>query len=304
MPTFRQLEYLVMVAELGSFTRAAEELHVSQPALSSQIAVLEREIGARLFDRLSRTVHLTPAGRIMFPYAKASLAEAQRGMSATRQTAGLEIGELHVATVHSATLGLLPRPLRLWRQARPKIQLRLHEFRHGDELQAAMSRGEADVAIGPTPSNWYGPLTNLGSEELVIAVSNDDPLAERRGPLELDRLAERSWVHFAPGHGLAEVLDNACSKAGFSPQVALRVEQTASAPLLAASGLGPTLVPASIIPENFEGRIFATSPATIRTMAVYSRPNGDVLTNAFHDFVAAKIELMPAHVDSLLHSRK
>jgi DNA-binding transcriptional LysR family regulator len=304
MPTFRQLEYLVMVAELGSFTRAAEELHVSQPALSSQIAVLEREIGARLFDRLSRTVHLTPAGRAMFPYAKASLAEAQRGMSATRQTAGLEIGELHVATVHSATLGLLPRPLRLWRQARPRIQLQLHEHRHGDELQAAMSAGEADVAIGPTPSNWYGPLTNLGSEELVIAVSNDDPLAQRRGPLELNRFADRSWVHFAPGHGLAEALDNACSKSGFSPKVALRVEQTASAPLLAACGLGPTLVPASIIPENFEGRIFATSPATIRTMAVYSRPNGDMLTNAFHDFVAAKIELMPAYVYSLLHSRK
>ncbi|MGA2432325.1 MAG: LysR family transcriptional regulator [Acidimicrobiales bacterium] len=304
MPTFRQLEYLVMVGELGSFTRAAEELHVSQPALSSQIAVLEREIGARLFDRLSRTVHLTPAGRAMFPYAKASLAEAQRGVSATRQTAGLEIGELQVATVHSTTLGLLPAPLRLWRQARPGIQLRLHEYRHGDELKAAMSRGEADVAIGPTPSNWYGPLTNLGSEELVLVVSSDDPLAELRGPLELNRLTDRSWVHFAPGHGLAEVLDKACSNAGFSPKVALRVEQTASAPLLAAAGLGPTLVPASIVPENFEGRIFATSPATLRTLAVYSRPNGDKLTSAFHDFIAAKIELMPDHVDSRLRSRK
>ena len=67
MPTLRQLEYLVAVAELGSFTRAAAALHVSQPTLSSQIAVLEREVGGSLLDRLPRTVRLTPAGRALIP---------------------------------------------------------------------------------------------------------------------------------------------------------------------------------------------------------------------------------------------
>ncbi len=296
MPTIRQLEYLVTVADLGSFTQAATELHVSQPTLSSQIAVLEREVGASLLDRFPRSTRLTPAGRALMPHARAALAEVRRSLSAARQAVGLEVGELNVAAIYSASLGLLPMPLRRWRQAHAGVLLRLHEYRHGDELSAAMRNGEADVAIGPTPPEWPGDLLPLGDEELVIVVAGDDPLAKRRGRIDLSFLADRAWVHFAPGHGLAELLDEACSKAGFRPRVALRVEQTASAPLLAAAGLGPALVPASIIPDNFDGLVFATSPPTRRPLAVYRRPNADALTVAFSASIATDIELMPAHI--------
>ena len=301
MTTLRQLEYLVTVAELGSFTRAAAELHVSQPTLSSQIAVLEREVGGPLLDRLPRTVRLTPAGRALIPHARAALTEARRTLSAARRAVGLEGGELSVAAVHSATLGLLPAPLRRWRRAHPGVRLELREFRHGDELATAMRNGEADVAIGPTPSDWSGDVVELGDEELVIVLAGDDPLSGWRGPVELSVLADRAWVHFAPGHGLGELLDEACTKAGFSPKVALRAEQTASAPLLAAAGLGPTLVPASIISESFDGVIFATSPPTRRPLAVYHRPNGDPLTVAFSRSIANEVELMPTHVATRLH---
>jgi len=296
MPTLRQLEYLVTVAELGSFTRAAAELHVSQPTLSSQIAVLEREVGGSLLDRLPRTVRLTPAGRALIPHARAALTEARRTLTAARQTVGLEGGELEVAAVHSATLGLLPAPLRRWRQTHPGVQLGLHEYRHGDELTAAMRNGEADVAIGPTPDDWSGDLLNLGDEELLIVLASDDPLAGWKGPLELTFLADRAWVHFAPEHGLAELLDKACAEAGFSPKVGLRAEQTASAPLLAAVGLGPTLVPASIISAGFDGLIFETSPPTRRPLAVYHRLNADPLTVEFSRSIAAESELMPPHI--------
>jgi len=296
MPTIRQLEYLVTVADLGSFTHAATELHVSQPTLSSQIAVLEREVGASLLDRFPRSTRLTPAGRALMPHARAALAEVRQSLSAARQAVGLEVGELNVAAVYSASLGLLPMPFRRWRQSHAGVLLRLHEYRHGDELSAAMRNGEADVAIGPTPPDWLGDLVPLGDEELVIAVAGDDPLAKRKGPVELSLLADRAWVHFAPGHGLAELLDEACSNSGFRPRVALRVEQTASAPLLAAAGLGPALVPASIIPDNFDGLVFATWPPTRRPMAVYHRPNADALTVAFSASMATDIELMPAHM--------
>jgi DNA-binding transcriptional LysR family regulator len=296
MATLRQLEYLVAVAELGSFTRAAAQLHVSQPSLSSQIAVLEGEVGGSLLDRLPRTVRLTPAGRALIPHARTSLAEARRAFVAARQAVGLEAGELHVATVYSATLGLLPVPLRQWRWAHPGVHLRLHEYRHGDEMTVAMRSGEADVAIGPTPSGWFGEVVDLGEEELVIVVAGDDPLAGWEGPVEMSLLADRAWVHFAPGHGLAELLDQVCNRAGFSPKVAVRVEQTASAPLLAAAGLGPTLVPASVIPESFDGLVFATSPPTRRSLAIYYGARPDPLTIAFTRSIAAEIQLMPAHV--------
>jgi len=301
MPTLRQLEYLVTVAELGSFTRAAAELHVSQPTLSSQIAVLEREAGGSLLDRLPRTVRLTPAGRAMIPHAQAALTEARRTLAAARRAVGLEGGEIDVASVYSATLGLLPGPLRRWRQAHPGVRLRLHEYRHGDEVTAAVRGGVADIGIGPTPSDWSGEIANLGEEELVIVLAGDDPLAGRQGPIDLSLLADRAWVHFAPGHGLAELLDDACTQAGFRPHIALRAEQTASAPLLAAAGLGPTLVPASIISDNFDGLIFATSPPTRRPLAVYHRPEGDPLTVAFSRSIATEVELLPAHVATRLH---
>jgi DNA-binding transcriptional LysR family regulator len=141
---------------------------------------------------------------------------------------------------------------------------------------------------------------SLGDEELVVVLAGDDPLAGRRGPLELSLLADRAWVQYVPGHGLAELLDEACIKAGFSPKVALRAEQTASAPLLAAAGLGPTLVPASIIARGFDGVIFATSPPTRRPLAVYHRPNADPLTVAFSRSLVAEVDLLPAHVVDLL----
>jgi DNA-binding transcriptional LysR family regulator len=301
MPTLRQLEYLVTVAELGSFTRAAAVLHVSQPSLSSQILVLEREVGGSLLERLPRSVRLTPAGRALVPHARAALKEARRSMIVARQNIGLESGELDVATVYSATLGLLPAPLRHFRLTHPGIELRLREYRHGDDLARAMRAGDADVAVGPTPLEWVGNLTDLGHEELVIVVASNDPLAQSRGPIDLSVLADRAWVHFAPGHGLADLLDDACASAGFRPRIALRTEQTASAPLLAAAGLGPTMVPASMIPEKFDGLIIATSPPTRRSVAIYSRLGADPATLALSQLFAAEIEVMPTHVATRLH---
>jgi DNA-binding transcriptional LysR family regulator len=296
MTSLRQLEYFVTVVDLGSFTRAAAALHVSQPALSHQIAALELDVGGALLDRLPRALRLTPAGRMLLPHARAALAEAGRGRAAARQATGIEAGEIHLAAVYSATIGLLPGPLRRWRQNHPEVRLRLYEYRHGDEMADAMNAGAADVAVGPAPPRWSGAIHRLGDEELVIVLSRDDPLSRSTGPIKLGLLATRTWVHYAPGHGLADVLDHACAKAGFSPDVAVRAEQTASAPLLAAAGIGPALVPASIIPHNFDGLIFATAPPTRRPLAIYHHTSTDPLTTEFAQFMAREICLMPPEV--------
>jgi DNA-binding transcriptional LysR family regulator len=115
MISLRQLEYLVTVVDHGSFTRAAERLHVTQPALSHQMRALEKGVGGPLLERLPRSVRLTPMGRAMLPHARAALADAERARCAARQASGLEIGELQVATVYSVSLGVLPPALRAWR---------------------------------------------------------------------------------------------------------------------------------------------------------------------------------------------
>src|SRR6266481_1530851 len=117
--SLRQLEYFVTVVDEGSFTRAAELLQVSQPGLSHQIQALERELGGPLLERLPRQVRLTPAGRTALPHARASLAHAERTSSAAKRASGVDAGELHVGTLYSISVGVLPAALRTWRGKYP-----------------------------------------------------------------------------------------------------------------------------------------------------------------------------------------
>ena len=172
--TLRQLEYFVTVVDEGSFTRAAELLQVSQPGLSHQIQALERELGGPLLERLPRQVRLTPAGRTALPHARASLAHAQRASSAARRALGVETGELHVGTLYSISTGILPGALRTWRHDYPELQVHLVELRHTNDLIAVMEAGQADVAVGPTPPGWDGPVRDIGVEEFLIAAAPED----------------------------------------------------------------------------------------------------------------------------------
>jgi DNA-binding transcriptional LysR family regulator len=297
MASLRQLEYLVTVVDQGSFTRAAELLHVTQPALSHQIRALERDSGGALLERLPRLVRLTPMGRAMLPHARAALADANRARCAARQASGLETGELQLATLYSVSLGILPTVLRAWRRECAGVQIRLFEHRHADELHAAMVAGQADLAVGPPPAGWNGPLWTLGDEEFVVV---DPEAGADSGSVDLRTLADRSWVHYAPGHGLADVLDQACAAAGFRPSAAVRTEQTATAPMLAAAGLGPALVPANVIPAKFDGHILRPDPVITRPLAAYTRSAPDPLTAAFVETLVAKACLLPVHVQRRL----
>jgi DNA-binding transcriptional LysR family regulator len=282
MTSLRQLEYLVTVVDTGSFTRAAEQLHVTQPALSHQMRALERSLGGPLLERLPRAVRLTPMGRAMLPHARAALADAERARCAARLASGTTAGELQVATVYSVSLGVLPPALRVWRRDRPEVDVRLIEFRHADELREAMAAGEADVALGPRPGAWAGPVRELGVEEFVVVLPADGAREDdATGVVDLATLAHCAWVHYAPGNGLAELVDATCAAAGFRPRAAVRTEQTAAAPILAAAGLGPALVPANVLPARFDGRVLRPSVPVRRTLVAYTRAAPDPLTTAF-----------------------
>ncbi|MEV4004534.1 LysR family transcriptional regulator [Actinomadura sp. NPDC049753] len=296
MATLRQLEYLVTVVDTGSFTRAAERLHVTQPALSHQIRALETALGGALLERLPRSVRLTPMGRAVLPHARAALAEAVRLHSAARRSTGLDEGELEVAVIYSVSLGILPPVLRAWRRRHPGVRIRLREYPHTDDLQAAMAAGRADLAVGPAPVGWEGPVQELGTEEFAIVLPADDPLAASpTGTLALAELAGHAWVHYSPENGLADLLDRVCAQAGFHPQAAVRAEQTSAALLLGAS-LGPALVPANIIPPSFDGAALRADPPIRRVLTAYTRTRPDHLTGAFTDLLARQARVAPPHL--------
>jgi DNA-binding transcriptional LysR family regulator len=294
--TLRQLEYFVTVVDEGSFTRAAQILHVSQPGLSHQIQTLERELGGPLLERLPRKVRLTPAGRTALPHARASLAHAERTSSAARRASGVETGELHIGTLFSISVGVLPAALRVWRRQYPDLQAHLVEFRHTEDLIATMEAGRADVAVGPTPPDWEGPVRDIGIEEFVVVASADTNLPSDPPRVRLVDLADRDWVHFTAPSGLANILDRACAAAGFEPRVSVRTEQSSSALNLVAAGLGVGLVPANVIPRHFEGILLRPDPPIRRPLTVYTRVRPDPITAAFVAAIADETLVMPPHI--------
>jgi DNA-binding transcriptional LysR family regulator len=278
----RQLEYFVAIAEQGSLTHAAERLFVSQPSLSQQIRTLETELGGPLLERLPRGVRLTAAGQELLGEARATLAHAQRARRAVRRALDLEVGQLEVAVTSSVALGILPAVLRDWQSRHPSLEVSLLEFPHRRALQEAARDGVGDIALGSQPETWSGPVQQLGWEELVLVLPHGDPLLGLEA-VQLELLADRRWVHYAPSTGLSEIVDLCCAAAGFAPRVAVRTSQVAAAPPFAAAGIGPALVPEHIVPAALAPLVRPASPRPVRAVCAFVRDRWTPLTQAFLD---------------------
>lgn len=289
MPTLRQWEYVVRVAEIGSFTQAAAELFVSQPGLSHQIAALETELGGAVFDRLRRGVTLTPLGRAVLPHAKVLVAESRRATAAAAAVLGTTGGSLEVMTITSLGLGVLPGILEAWLDHHPDVAVTLTELNTVDAVAAAMQAGSGDVAVTPLPTDWAGRSTVVGTEELVVVARAGHPAAGER--TSLTRFADSSWVQYAPGHGLAGVVESLAAEAGFTPRIAMRTSQTAAVPRFAAAGVGVAVVPANVLDASFQGEIIFLDPPCRRVIHAYTRTVPDPLVAAFIDSVVKHANL-------------
>jgi DNA-binding transcriptional LysR family regulator len=266
----RQLEYFVAIAEAGSLTAGAERLLVAQPSLSQQMRALEAEVGVPLLERLPRGIRLTIAGERFLPEARAALEHADRARRSARTAWDLGGGELHIATIASVAAGSLPAALHAWQQRYPKVELNLREFLHRRTMDDAVRDGYGDLAVGLVPRDWSGPVVELGWEQIVAILPEDDPLLEGDA-VHLPHLADRKWVHYAAEHGWAEVADLCFAASGFSPRIAIRTSQVGTAPVLAAAGLGPALVPDTIVPTALRPLVRQLSPRRGRRIVAFSR---------------------------------
>src|SRR5919199_1294316 len=146
----RQLLYFERVAEQGSFTRAAQSLHLVQPALSQQVAALEREVGLPLFHRQARGVRLTAAGERLLPYARRVLGEGERAQQALGQFRELRTGRVALGLTPSATLSLLPGILERYRALYPAVEVQVVE-EMTDALVELLVDGRLDLALVSFP---------------------------------------------------------------------------------------------------------------------------------------------------------
>jgi DNA-binding transcriptional LysR family regulator len=270
-----------VIADEGSFTRAAERLLVAQPSLSQQIKVLEQELGGALLERLPNGVRLTAAGKAFLPEARAAVADADRARRVARSVLGLEAGDLEVATVTSVSFGVLPPAFARWHASHPATTITLREYTGRRALDEAVRNGVGDIAVGPRPPEWRGPVVGLGWEEFVAVLPASDPLAKRKQSVSLTQLAERDWVLFGPGHGLSELILDACTRAGFAPRRTIETGQVAAAAHLVAAGLGVTIVPSNVVPGGVQAAVHRLKPPLVRQLVAFTRQEWSPLAEAF-----------------------
>jgi DNA-binding transcriptional LysR family regulator len=238
----RRLEYFAAVARHGSFTRAAEELWITQSALSQQVRRLEAELGVALLRRTPRGAELTPAGEELLPRAEAILAEVALARADLDRHAGVTRGRVRVAATTMDT-PRLPAALAAFHREHPGLQIAL---RHAPaaEIAALVASGAADVGVasphGALPAGVEA--IPLAGEALRVILPPGDPLA---GDIAIDELRGRPFILPEPGTALRETVMAACQAAGFSPVPLFEISDPATVRFLAHAGLGVSVVPAS-----------------------------------------------------------
>ena len=175
------------------------------------------------------------------------------------------------------------------------MTIHLHEYRNRRLLEEDVRRGTGDLAVGPRPTDWSGPIVPLGWEQFVIVLPVSDPLAGR-DPVRLRDLAERSWVLFEPDFGLAEIVAGACARAGFQPRAAVRTAQSEAAARLAAAGLGPAMVPDNILPPGLEASVARLDPPVSRELVAYTRSEWSPAARTFLEVLLAGTGAGPARL--------
>ncbi|NIF99588.1 LysR family transcriptional regulator [Burkholderia sp. Ax-1720] len=240
----RELRAFVTVAQAGNFTRAAARLSLSQPALTVQIRRLEETVGARLFDRNSRSVALTQTGRALLPLLQRSLDDMERVLRDARALGDGTAGTVRLACLPTFAASALPELIRDFRRQVPQARF---EIRDGVASSVeALVRGE-EVDLGLTGGAAADPaleVLHAGEDRLVVICPRNHALARRRR-VSAAEVAAEPLVLTARGTSVRAVVDAALAGAGCTPELACEPTYMMTAVAMVRGGLGLTILPAS-----------------------------------------------------------
>lgn len=272
--TLQQLAYFVAVADVRSFTRAAESVGVAQPTLSRQLKTLEEQLGAPLIDRGSRDGPvLTPAGAAVLPFARRMLADMESARAAVAEIVGLRSGRVRVGATPSLCIGVLADVLRVFHEQHPDIALELTE--NGSQpLVRSLVRGELDLALVIVPSEGVDPalqITPLLRERLSVASPASSRPPSSRGSMGVRELARRQLVVPRQGYDLREVTFRAYAEAGVTPKLAVEGGEMDAVLRLVEAGTGVAVVPDLVFAGRPRLRRTVLAPPIYRTVALARR---------------------------------
>lgn len=264
----RALQYFVVLAEELNFSRAAQRLHVAQPALSQQIRRLERDLGAELVDRGQRPLRLTEAGSYLHTEARQILASCEQAALDTREIGLGAKGWLSLGFTRSAMYSVLPPALKAFHRAFPAVELKLFEM-VTEEQADALRDGRIHVGIGRQPLAATGYTSRTLLRERVVAVLTPDHPAAERGETDIADLAETPLILFPrdPAAQFSRMVESMYRDAGFVPPVRYRTFEIQTAIALVAAGLGVTFVGESVARHGRSDVVYRhlTAPASAKT---------------------------------------
>ncbi len=242
-----RLRYFVTVAEELHFGRAAERLHMAQPPLSQQIRLLEKEIGSDLFERTTRRVELTTAGRLLASEARELLRNADALDRLMHDYQAGDTGVLRLGFVDSASYEVMPRFLRAFRERWPGVRFELLTM-SSDTQRAALASGDLDLGIARTSGDEPGiAQTIILEERLYVAVSSHHRLASRRSTT-LSQLAGESFIGFTrtQSPALSAELSAVLANNGVDYLPVIEAAEYTTIVGLVAAGEGIAVVPSSV----------------------------------------------------------
>jgi len=256
LPTLRQLDYLRLLAEQGSFSRAADAAHVTQPTLSAGIRELEKILGSPVVDRARAGVILTPVGEEALGRAQAILTQAEDLVEAAQSAGAPLVGRFRLGVIPTIAPFLLPKALPRLRERYPRLKLYLREDQT-HRLVAALRAGEVDAALIALPYDIGGLETAPVGEDELMAVLPPDHRLSAAGALTPDALKTDSMILLEDGHCLR---DHALAACGFAPPKPGSSDTVAATSLptlvqMVASGLGVSLLPAMAVESGLADRV-------------------------------------------------
>jgi len=238
----QHLTTFVRVVEEGSFTRAAELLNLSQPAVTRQMAALERELGAPLVERGGRGLHLTAVGQMAYTHARHLLAQVDHLKSDVSSMSDPLHGEVSIACVTTVGLFTLPLLLADYRHAYPDVRLRVWSAR-ADGVLDRLLEGNADFGLTSTPVAHPRLESTPLFEDPIIAVAAPQFAAGLPRPLPLDRLAELDMVLFQAPSRFRTHVDAELEQAGVYPRIMMEFDSHEAVRTAAQMGYGVGMVP-------------------------------------------------------------
>jgi len=275
------LQAFLSVAKHASFSKAAEDLHLTQPAISKRIAALENQLNSRLFDRISRQVSLTEAGHELRGHAQRIISEVDDTRRAISNLSGETRGALTMATSHHISLHRLPPVLQAFTRSYARVQLDL-SFMDSELACRAVEQGELELAVVTLPPSGSTALTSIKvwTDTLILAISPEHPLRQQ-AKITPKTLAQHPAILPGPGTYTRELIDKTLAVGQLETRMETHYLETIK--MLVTVGLGWSLLPENMVEEELRPNT-GSQISVERQLGIVHHPRR-TLSNAARAFI-------------------